>query len=150
MLGLQLLPTNGFSIKPLRVKLLAGEQKATEGEHPESSARCSDQWSTFGCGCRKAQTWRFCRGELSQAPDGEAPRCLVPHFLRSSLGTKANRPFNLVVSLMSISGHGSKRLTCYFQVVLASEWTLYFLEKTNPGAGVAEELRTSILRGFSL
>ena len=25
-----LLPTNGFSIKPLKVKLLAGEQKATE------------------------------------------------------------------------------------------------------------------------
>ena len=24
------LPTNGFSIKPLKVKLLAGEQKATE------------------------------------------------------------------------------------------------------------------------
>ena len=31
MLGLfAFLPTNGFSIKPLKVKLLAGEQKATE------------------------------------------------------------------------------------------------------------------------
>ena len=31
MLGLlDLLPTNGFSIKRLEVKLLAGEQKATE------------------------------------------------------------------------------------------------------------------------
>ena len=31
MLGLNnFLPTNGFSIKPLKVKLLAGEQKATE------------------------------------------------------------------------------------------------------------------------
>ena len=28
-LGLQLLPTDGFSIEPLKVKLLAGEQKAT-------------------------------------------------------------------------------------------------------------------------
>ena len=30
MLGLYFFPTNGFSIKPLKVKLLAGEQKATE------------------------------------------------------------------------------------------------------------------------
>ena len=30
MLGLNFLPTTGFSIKPLEVKLLAGEQKATE------------------------------------------------------------------------------------------------------------------------
>ena len=30
MLGLKLLPTNGFPIKPLIAKLLAGEQKATE------------------------------------------------------------------------------------------------------------------------
>ena len=30
MLGLYLLPTNGFSIKPLKNKLLAGERKATE------------------------------------------------------------------------------------------------------------------------
>ena len=37
MLGLNnFLPTNGFSIKPLKVELLAGEQKPTElvtGEH---------------------------------------------------------------------------------------------------------------------
>ena len=30
MLGLQLLPINGFSIEPSKVKLLAGEHKATE------------------------------------------------------------------------------------------------------------------------
>ena len=28
------MPTNGFSIKPLKVKLLAGEQKATEFRPP--------------------------------------------------------------------------------------------------------------------
>ena len=65
------LPTHGFSMKPLKVKLLAGEQKATENRrthhpwvsvraalgfglqaHPSLCPRCADVVQELGAGAR--------------------------------------------------------------------------------------------------
>ena len=41
------MPTNGFSIQPLKVKLLAGEQKATEGRRQFRKAHKMLLWSSL-------------------------------------------------------------------------------------------------------
>ena len=67
MLRLELLPTGGFSMKPLKVKLLAGEQKATKELHVQKAV-------SLGASRAKEQLHQPCgqdaeRGEAAQGDE---------------------------------------------------------------------------------
>ena len=92
------MPTNGFSTKPLKVKLLAGEQKATEhlfyGKHRlvrQSGSQCSFSFSPWGVGpicrwlqLREAQKWVGARGTYTNPQVSTSSRSSLPATIMDS------------------------------------------------------------------
>ena len=92
------MPTNGVSTKPLKVKLLAGEQKATKFRDPSLQNNGQNPWRSATRSAGLFEDTAVCRlpgaSQLRRWPQlGSSPLLAVPERAGLQLPSEMNMPY---------------------------------------------------------